>query len=260
MQSFATSSMRIPVSATPTMAEDGDFAIDTTVADFSHGIIKYFDGEEIGVVSMPITQFTTPTGGDVVAYNATNDEFELVTPSGSGITSINGNTTPAQVISGTTNQITVGSAAGTTTIDVGSNVVLTSQSNTYTGGLKQQFLPDATNAGINVGTAAANPSSATNGDMYYNTASGEFRIVRTGTWDDVVTATGTQTLTNKTIDRGTNVQPFSAESRIVVWLDGSDFTAIDNETGVITTNTDPVALIEARIGDMDVDDKITINC
>ena len=199
LQSFATSSMRIPVSATPTMAEDGDFAIDTTVADFSHGIIKYFDGEEIGVVSMPIIQFTTPTGGDVVAYNATDDEFELVTPSGSGITSINGNTTPAQVISGTTNQITVGSAAGTTTIDVGSNVVLTSQSNTYTGGLKQQFLPDATNAGINVGTAAANPSSATNGDMYYNTASGEFRIVRTGTWDDVVTATGTQTLTNKTL-------------------------------------------------------------
>jgi len=70
--------MRVPLSATPTMAVDGDFAIDITVTDFSHGILKYFDGEELGVVSMPIAQFTTPTDGFHVAYNATNDEFELV--------------------------------------------------------------------------------------------------------------------------------------------------------------------------------------
>jgi len=70
--------MRIPLSATPTMAVDGDFAIDTTVTDFSHGIMKYFDGEEVGVVAMPIAQFGTPSDGFVVSYNATNDEFELV--------------------------------------------------------------------------------------------------------------------------------------------------------------------------------------
>jgi len=74
--------MRIPLSATPTIAVDGDFAIDTTVTDFSHGIMKYFDGEELGVVSMPIAQFTTPTDGNVIAYNATNDEFELVAGGG----------------------------------------------------------------------------------------------------------------------------------------------------------------------------------
>jgi len=75
---FNAATMRIPLSATPVMAVDGDFAIDTTVIDFSHGIMKYFDGEEIGVVSMPIAQFVTPTDGFVIAYNATNDEFELV--------------------------------------------------------------------------------------------------------------------------------------------------------------------------------------
>ncbi len=70
--------MRIPLSATPTMAVDGDFAIDTTVTDFSHGILKFFDGEEVGIVAMPIAQFTTPSNAFVVSYNATNDEFELV--------------------------------------------------------------------------------------------------------------------------------------------------------------------------------------
>jgi len=75
---FNAATMRIPLSATPTMAVDGDFAIDTTVTDFSHGVMKFFDGEEVGVVAMPIAEFTTPTDGNVVAYNATNDEFELV--------------------------------------------------------------------------------------------------------------------------------------------------------------------------------------
>ena len=74
--------MRIPLSATPTMAVDGDFAIDTTVTDFSHGVLKFFDGEEVGIVAMPIAQFTSPTDGNVVSYNATNDEFELAAGGG----------------------------------------------------------------------------------------------------------------------------------------------------------------------------------
>jgi len=81
---FNAATMRIPLSATPTIAVDGDFAIDTLVTDFSHGILKYFDGEELGVISMPIAQFTSPTGGFVVAYNAANDEFELVAGGGVG--------------------------------------------------------------------------------------------------------------------------------------------------------------------------------
>ncbi|CAB4203019.1 hypothetical protein UFOVP1365_11 [uncultured Caudovirales phage] len=75
-------SLEIPNSAAPTVDADGEIAVDTTVADFSHGIVKYFSGEELGVVAMPIAQFTTPTNGRVVAYNSTNDEFELVAASG----------------------------------------------------------------------------------------------------------------------------------------------------------------------------------
>lgn len=78
-------SLEIPNSATPTVDADGEIAVDTTVADFSHGILKYYGGEELGVVAMPIAEFTSPTDGYVVAYNATSDEFELVASGGTTI-------------------------------------------------------------------------------------------------------------------------------------------------------------------------------
>ena len=78
LQNFAAVTLRIPVSATPSVTVDGDIAYDTTVTDFSTGLIKFFGTEEQGIVAMPIAQFTTPSDGFVVAYNATNDEFELV--------------------------------------------------------------------------------------------------------------------------------------------------------------------------------------
>ena len=75
-------SLEIPNSATPTVNVDGEVAIDTTVTDFSHGVMKYYSGEEMGVVAMPIAEFSSPTDSHVVAYNATNDEFELVAAGG----------------------------------------------------------------------------------------------------------------------------------------------------------------------------------
>jgi hypothetical protein len=75
-------SLEIPNSAAPTVDADGEIAVDTSVADFSHGLIKYYSGEELGVVAMPIAKFGSPTNGHVVSYNSTNDEFELVAQSG----------------------------------------------------------------------------------------------------------------------------------------------------------------------------------
>lgn len=75
-------SLEIPNSATPTVDADGEIAVDTTVTDFSHGILKYYGGEELGVVAMPIAQFTSPVNGAVPTYNSTADEFQMVVPSG----------------------------------------------------------------------------------------------------------------------------------------------------------------------------------
>lgn len=80
----------IPNNTSPSMAADGRIAVDTSVTDFSHGVLKYYGGEEMGVVSMPIAEFTSPTDGAVPTYNATNDEFEMAVPSGGGGSSSNG--------------------------------------------------------------------------------------------------------------------------------------------------------------------------
>lgn len=77
-------SLELPNSATPTVNADGEIAVDTTITDFSHGLIRYFSGEELVVVAVPTAQIVTPTGGHVVSYNATNDEFELVAAAGGG--------------------------------------------------------------------------------------------------------------------------------------------------------------------------------
>ena len=77
-------SLEIPNSAAPVVDADGEIAVDTTVTDFSHGILKYFGGEELGVVAMPIAQFTAPTDGHVVTYSAAADEFQLQAGGGGG--------------------------------------------------------------------------------------------------------------------------------------------------------------------------------
>lgn len=77
---------RVPVSATPTLATNGDLAFDTTVTGFTTGVLKFYGNEEQGIVSMPIAQFTSPTDGYVVTYNATNDEFVLAAAAGGGLT------------------------------------------------------------------------------------------------------------------------------------------------------------------------------
>ena len=75
-------SITLIADSAPTVDANGEIAIDTTITDFSHGLIKYHSGEELVVVAMPVSEIVTPVDGHYVAYNATNDEFELVAPAG----------------------------------------------------------------------------------------------------------------------------------------------------------------------------------
>ncbi|MDP2325295.1 MAG: hypothetical protein Q8N51_14890, partial [Gammaproteobacteria bacterium] len=77
-------SFEIPNDTAPTVNANGEIAVDTSVADFSHGVLKYYGGEEMGVVAMPIAEFTSPTNGAVPTYNSTTDEFEMAVPAGGG--------------------------------------------------------------------------------------------------------------------------------------------------------------------------------
>nr|AKH48451.1 hypothetical protein TM1040_1655 [uncultured marine virus] len=70
-------SLEIPNGAAPTVDAAGEIAIDTTVADYT-GLIKYHDGvEELTVLAVPTTNLST-TDGEVVAYNAANNELEFI--------------------------------------------------------------------------------------------------------------------------------------------------------------------------------------
>lgn len=82
----ALSSFEIPNSAAPTVNADGEIAVDITLADFSHGILKYFGGEEMAVIAVPIAELSGLSNGDVLSYNSTADEFQFGAAAGGGLT------------------------------------------------------------------------------------------------------------------------------------------------------------------------------
>ena len=72
---------------------------------------------------------------------------------------------------------TWGSITGTLSSQTDLNTALngkagTGTANTYTAGARQSFVPSATNAGVNVGTASTAPSTPVTGDVYFNTTLG----------------------------------------------------------------------------------------
>jgi hypothetical protein len=64
----------------------------------------------------------------------------------------------------------------------GGTVAYIGVSNSWTAGVKQTFAPNATNAGMNVGSLAGDPSSPVNGDLVYNTSSNALRAYINGAW------------------------------------------------------------------------------
>ena len=76
--------LEIPNSATLTLASNGEFGLDHTVTDFSGGVLKYYSGEEFGIIAMPIAEFTSPANGAVPTYNSTTDDWEASVPAGGG--------------------------------------------------------------------------------------------------------------------------------------------------------------------------------
>ena len=179
-------SLEIPNSAAPTVDADGEIAFDTTVADFSTGVIRFFGIEEQGIVAMPIAQFTAPQDGYVVSYNATNDEFEL-----------------RAVASGVPTQITVANEATDTSCFIGfftaatgdlgpkTNVNLTFDSSTGILTLGQTASASITG---NAGTATALQNSRTIGGVSFD---GTANIT-------VATATGGFTVSGGNLALGTN--------------------------------------------------------
>lgn len=84
--------------------------------------------------------------------------------------------------------------------------------------------------GLNLGNQASDPSSGSNGDFYYNTASNTFRGYANASWHDIVTADSTQTLTNKTLSGNTAANLISGTGTFVLNTSG---------TMTVPSGTDP---------------------
>jgi hypothetical protein len=78
-------SLEIPNGPAPTLDDDGEIAVDTTISDFAAGVLQYFAGEAMGVVAMPVAQFASPNDGEVPTYNAATNQFEMAAAVSAGI-------------------------------------------------------------------------------------------------------------------------------------------------------------------------------
>lgn len=76
--------LTIPFASDFTPITDGEFGLDTTVVNWSHGIFKGYAGEEMAFITLPISEIASPTDGDIIKYNGSNQEWELVEDTGGG--------------------------------------------------------------------------------------------------------------------------------------------------------------------------------
>lgn len=81
-----------------------------------------------------------------------------------------------------TNTITLPSFPWASLSGVPSTLAKTDQVNTYSSGQKQLFTPSGTTAGFNFGAASSAPSSASNGDSYFDTTLLSSRVYVTSAW------------------------------------------------------------------------------
>ncbi len=151
-------------------------------------------------------QFYTVSTGDLVADRITslpvlsaNDVFVFTTES---------QTLTNKGIALGSNTIT-GTSADFDTAVSDDNIAYEGASNSWADGVKQTFNPDGTNAGINVGTHTAEPSSPASGDVFYDSTANQWKFRDSDSWEvlgggsshNLLSATHPDT-TPQTVSRG----------------------------------------------------------
>ena len=80
---FGGATLEIPNAAAPSLSVAGQIALDTTTTDHT-ALLKYHDGSNEFVIPAILTSGLSTTDNDVIAYNASNNRFEMEAQSGSG--------------------------------------------------------------------------------------------------------------------------------------------------------------------------------
>lgn len=242
-------SLEIPNDAAPTVNANGEIAVDNTVTDFSHGIVIYYSGEEMGVVAMPIAEFTTPTDGNVIAYNATNDEFELVAAGVGDMVLADVQTVTGAKTFDSTKMIFAGSTSGTITLNAeaiaGSNtIVLPAATDTLVGKATTDTFTNKTFDANATGNSLSNVDVAdlangTDGELITWSAAGVAAVVAVGTSTHVLTSNGPGVAPTfqAAAGSGTNTPYFSA-SNTVQSISASSETKLQFDTEDVDSDGD----------------------
>lgn len=132
-------------------------------------------GEQVlSVLSTGLLKVTTGTG--VLSTAVAGTDYEPAISSSSDI---------AGTISDETG---TGSAVFGTSPTITTPVLLGAMG--FPDGVRQSFNPDSTTPGLNIGSVAGDPSSPSNGDMWYDSSGGKFRCYEAGTAKDCIGAGG----------------------------------------------------------------------
>lgn len=100
---------------------------------------------------------------------------------------------------------------------------------TFPDGVRQTFNPNSTNSGLNVGSHTADPSSPSNGDIFYNSTGNTLRARINGAWVSLGAGGGGSSYdeSNPILDSSTNELLKFAKATSAV----NEFTMQNSETG-----------------------------
>ena len=136
------------------------------------------------------TALSLVVGTDVQAYDADLTTWAAVTP-GTGVA-----TAIAQAVTGS-GSIVLGSSPTITTPTISGAIV-------FPDGTRQTFNPDGTAAGLNVGSHAGDPSTVSNGDLWYDSTANELTARINGANVALGAGGGGLTVGTSTITSGTS--------------------------------------------------------
>jgi len=188
---FSGGSVKVPASATPTISAQGDFALDTSIANYAPGGLRYHDGtNDMTAVAVATSVLTGgPTDGHVLTYDATSDIWYAAAAPGAG-GGVSG--------TGTNNAVAVWS--GTGAIDYTAGFTFDGTSLTLPATM---FMSEVAAAAADVaGDGQVWVKNSTPNELWFTNDAGDDIQITTGSTINALTASGTATLTNKSYDLG----------------------------------------------------------
>jgi hypothetical protein len=130
-------------------------------------------------------------------------------------------------------------AIATTKLADSANFVLKDTAQEYDDGIKLTFNPDGTSAGVNVGSQAGDPSTTINGDIWYNSSTGKWRVKEGGSDVDLIGA-GSGDMILSSIQTVTGAKTFGTSGGAVgkfILAGSTSGTSIVNAAAVAGTTT-----------------------